>query len=98
MRTQEKRTARVVVRSSSIDTAEAVVGQVTQVNKDTFWPVVKAAGDKTVILDMYTQWYVSVMNLFFFFVNVKLKCFLLNQKMRIEFVLEAIFFLFGVFC
>ncbi|RVW26017.1 Thioredoxin F2, chloroplastic [Vitis vinifera] len=47
--------ARVVVRSSSIDTAEAVVGQVTEVNKDTFWPIVKAAGDKAVVLDMYTQ-------------------------------------------
>ncbi|CAA3002459.1 thioredoxin F-type, chloroplastic-like [Olea europaea subsp. europaea] len=34
----------------------AVVGQVTEVNKDTFWPIVKAAGDKTVVLDMYTQW------------------------------------------
>ncbi|CBI17610.3 hypothetical protein VitviT2T_005421 [Vitis vinifera] len=54
--TQEKRRARVVVRSSSIDTAEAVVGQVTEVNKDTFWPIVKAAGDKAVVLDMYTQW------------------------------------------
>lgn len=35
---------------------EAIVGKVTQVNKDTFWPIVKAAGDKTVVLDMYTQW------------------------------------------
>ncbi|KAM7274134.1 hypothetical protein ACFE04_028798 [Oxalis oulophora] len=32
------------------------VGQVTEVNKDTFWPIVNAAGDKTVVLDMYTQW------------------------------------------
>ncbi|KAI5326845.1 hypothetical protein L3X38_035919 [Prunus dulcis] len=32
------------------------VGQVTEVDKDTFWPIVKAAGDKTVVLDMYTQW------------------------------------------
>ncbi|CAL4925215.1 unnamed protein product [Urochloa decumbens] len=48
------------VRSSSLETtsvgAEAVTGQVTEVNKDTFWPIVKAAGDKVVVLDMYTQW------------------------------------------
>lgn len=36
---------------------EDIVGKVTQVNKDTFWPIVKAAGDKPVVLDMYTQWY-----------------------------------------
>ncbi|KAK6136354.1 hypothetical protein DH2020_029925 [Rehmannia glutinosa] len=38
--------------------AEAVaeVGQVTEVTYETFWPIVKAAGDKTVVLDMYTQW------------------------------------------
>ncbi|XP_050384289.1 thioredoxin F-type, chloroplastic-like isoform X2 [Argentina anserina] len=41
--------------SSSLDTA-ATVGQVTEVDKDTFWPIVNAAGDKTVVLDMYTQW------------------------------------------
>ncbi|KAL2227874.1 thioredoxin F1, chloroplastic-like [Sesamum indicum] len=43
---------------SSLDatTAVAEVGQVTEVTKDTFWPIVKAAGDKTVVLDMYTQW------------------------------------------
>ncbi|KAA8533404.1 hypothetical protein F0562_031162 [Nyssa sinensis] len=41
---------------SSLDTAGPVVGQVTEVTKDTFWPLVKAAGDKTVVLDMYTQW------------------------------------------
>ncbi|XP_021772318.1 thioredoxin F-type, chloroplastic-like [Chenopodium quinoa] len=35
---------------------EAIIGKVTQVNKDTFWPIVNAAGDKTVVLDMYTQW------------------------------------------
>ena len=33
-----------------------MVGQVTEVDKDTFWPLVNAAGDKTVVLDMYTQW------------------------------------------
>uniref|UniRef100_A0A5B7BAG1 Thioredoxin domain-containing protein n=1 Tax=Davidia involucrata TaxID=16924 RepID=A0A5B7BAG1_DAVIN len=41
---------------SSLDTAGPVVGQVTAVTKDTFWPIVNAAGDKTVVLDMYTQW------------------------------------------
>ncbi|KAF5178362.1 Thioredoxin [Thalictrum thalictroides] len=35
---------------------EVVVGQVTEVNKDTFWPLVNASGDKLVVLDMYTQW------------------------------------------
>ncbi|KAL6840386.1 hypothetical protein ACP4OV_030196 [Aristida adscensionis] len=50
------------VRSSSLETTsvgadvEAVTGQVTEVNKDTFWPIVKAAGEKVVVLDMYTQW------------------------------------------
>ncbi|XP_022157062.1 thioredoxin F-type, chloroplastic-like [Momordica charantia] len=42
--------------NSSLETAGATVGQVTEVNKDTFWPIVNAAGDKTVVLDMYTQW------------------------------------------
>ncbi|CAN4105553.1 unnamed protein product [Withania somnifera] len=37
-------------------TATVTVGQVTEVCKDTFWPIVEAAGDKTVVLDMYTQW------------------------------------------
>ncbi|XP_074571191.1 thioredoxin F-type, chloroplastic-like [Curcuma longa] len=45
----------VAVRSS-LDTAVPVVGQVTEVNKDTFWPLVEAAGDRVVVLDMYTQW------------------------------------------
>ncbi|KAF8664967.1 hypothetical protein HU200_054287 [Digitaria exilis] len=49
-----------VVRSSSSETTsievEAVTGQVTEVTKDTFWPIVKAAGDKVVVLDMYAQW------------------------------------------
>lgn len=44
--------------NSSLDMAEPVIGQVTEVNKDTFWPLVQAAGDKTVVLDMYTQWYI----------------------------------------
>ena len=52
----------VRVRCSSLETSAAVssssslVGKVTEVNKDTFWPIVKAATDKTVVLDMYTQW------------------------------------------
>ncbi|XP_042488250.1 thioredoxin F-type, chloroplastic-like [Macadamia integrifolia] len=43
---------------SSLDMAGPVVGQVTAVNKDTFWPLVEAAcaSDKIVVLDMYTQW------------------------------------------
>ncbi|PSR92924.1 Thioredoxin F-type like [Actinidia chinensis var. chinensis] len=55
---ERKQSPSVRVRSS-LDTAGSVVvtvGQVTEVNKDTFWPLVKAAGDKTVVLDMYTQW------------------------------------------
>lgn len=47
-----------VVRCS-LETVNVSVGEVTEVDKDTFWPVVKAAGDKLVVLDMYTQWYVS---------------------------------------
>ncbi|KAK4605726.1 hypothetical protein RGQ29_000144 [Quercus rubra] len=50
---------RVVTRvRSSLDTVGPTVkvGQVTEVDKDTFWPLVKAADDKTVVLDMYTQW------------------------------------------
>lgn len=39
---------------SSVTTA--VIGVVTEVDKDTFWPIVEDAGDKTVVLDMYTQW------------------------------------------
>ncbi|MFS7975482.1 hypothetical protein Hanom_Chr10g00881141 [Helianthus anomalus] len=33
-----------------------VVSMVTKVDKDTFWPIVNVASDKTVVLDMYTQW------------------------------------------
>ncbi|THU56057.1 hypothetical protein C4D60_Mb11t13250 [Musa balbisiana] len=44
---------RAVAARSSLETA---VGQVTEVDKDTFWPLVKAAGDRVVVLDMYTQW------------------------------------------
>ncbi|XP_023872095.1 thioredoxin F-type, chloroplastic isoform X2 [Quercus suber] len=45
---------RVVTRVRS--SLAVKVGQVTEVDKDTFWPLVKAADDKTVVLDMYTQW------------------------------------------
>ncbi|CAL9132570.1 unnamed protein product [Musa acuminata var. zebrina] len=44
---------RAVAARSSLETA---VGQVTEVDRDTFWPLVKAAGDRVVVLDMYTQW------------------------------------------
>ncbi|XP_010525093.1 PREDICTED: thioredoxin F1, chloroplastic-like [Tarenaya hassleriana] len=40
----------------SVETVDVSVGVVTEVNKDTFWPIVKAAGEKIVVLDMYTQW------------------------------------------
>jgi thioredoxin 1 len=62
------------VRSSGIETttsvgaAEAVTGQVTEVNKDTFWPIVEAAGDKVVVLDMYTEWYLQ-----FFFTTIRIR-------------------------
>ncbi|KAL1218088.1 Thioredoxin F2 [Cardamine amara subsp. amara] len=50
-----KRIGSYVVRCS-LETVNVTVGQVTEVDKDTFWPIVKAAGDKIVVLDMYTQW------------------------------------------
>ncbi|KAL3838539.1 hypothetical protein ACJIZ3_023130 [Penstemon smallii] len=53
-RKEKSMSARFRVRASLDAVAE--VGRVTEVNKDTFWPIVKAAGDKTVVLDMYTQW------------------------------------------
>jgi hypothetical protein len=40
-------------------TTELNVGGITEVDKDTFWPIVKSAGEKVVVLDMYTQWYVT---------------------------------------
>uniref|UniRef100_A0A0D9WC89 Thioredoxin domain-containing protein n=1 Tax=Leersia perrieri TaxID=77586 RepID=A0A0D9WC89_9ORYZ len=55
----ETRAVIQVKSGSSSDTATeavAVTGQVTEVNKDTFWPIVKSAGPKVVVLDMYTQW------------------------------------------
>ncbi|XP_042037538.1 thioredoxin F2, chloroplastic-like [Salvia splendens] len=45
----------VAAQSAAVE-AVAEVGKVTAVTKDTFWPIVKAAGDKTVVVDMYTQW------------------------------------------
>ncbi|KAG8380322.1 hypothetical protein BUALT_Bualt06G0003600 [Buddleja alternifolia] len=42
--------------ATASSSAVAEVGKVTEVDKDTFWPIVKAAGDKAVVLDMYTQW------------------------------------------
>ncbi|WOL15572.1 hypothetical protein Cni_G24353 [Canna indica] len=47
------RGGRTVSARSSLETA---VGQVTEVDKDTFWPLLKACGDRVVVLDMYTQW------------------------------------------
>ncbi|XP_010453802.1 PREDICTED: thioredoxin F2, chloroplastic-like [Camelina sativa] len=44
------------VARCSLETVNVSVGQVTEVDKDTLWPIVKAAGDKIVVLDMYTQW------------------------------------------
>ncbi|GMG99941.1 hypothetical protein Nepgr_001781 [Nepenthes gracilis] len=53
----EKR-VRVALVRSSLETVggQNLIGQVTEVGKDDFWPIVKSAGDKTVVLDMYTQW------------------------------------------
>nr|XP_027087760.1 thioredoxin F-type, chloroplastic-like [Coffea arabica] len=50
------RRVRLKAKASLDTTATAAVGQVTEVNKDTFWPIVKAAGEKAVVVDMYTQW------------------------------------------
>lgn len=41
---------------ATVTTTTVTVGQVTEVCKDTFWPIVEAAGEKTVVVDMYTQW------------------------------------------
>ncbi|KAH7571341.1 hypothetical protein JRO89_XS04G0026400 [Xanthoceras sorbifolium] len=51
-----KRNGSAFTVRSSLDTVVPAVGQVTEVSNDTFWPIVEAAGDKTVVLDMYTQW------------------------------------------
>lgn len=52
---KERRLSAAFRVRSSLD-AVAVVGKVTEVNKDTFWPIVNTAGSKIVVLDMYTQW------------------------------------------
>lgn len=57
-----ERGAREVVRRRSAEAASgssvdvATAGGVTEVDKDTFWPFVEEAGEKVVVLDMYTQW------------------------------------------
>ncbi|XP_013618168.1 PREDICTED: thioredoxin F2, chloroplastic [Brassica oleracea var. oleracea] len=51
-----KRIGGSCVARCSLETVNVSVGEVTEVDRDTFWPVVKAAGDKLVVLDMYTQW------------------------------------------
>ncbi|XP_072999833.1 thioredoxin F-type, chloroplastic-like [Typha latifolia] len=48
--------SRTVAVRSSLEIAAPAVGSVTEVNKDTFWPIVETAGEKVVVLDMYTQW------------------------------------------
>ncbi|KAK9146152.1 hypothetical protein Sjap_006055 [Stephania japonica] len=55
---ERRRRGMCAVRSSLETAGPVVVGQVTEVNKDTFWPLVKAAAEeeKIVVLDMYTQW------------------------------------------
>lgn len=55
---KSKKLRSLVKVRSNLET-EVVVGVVTEVDKDTFWPIANAAGDKTVILDMYTQWYAN---------------------------------------
>ncbi|KAH9607703.1 hypothetical protein KSS87_010966 [Heliosperma pusillum] len=57
---------KVRVKCASLDVSVGVntnetdnnkfVGKVTEVNKDTFWPIVNSNQDKTLVLDMYTQW------------------------------------------
>ncbi|KAG0620886.1 hypothetical protein M758_4G252400 [Ceratodon purpureus] len=48
------RSAETASGSTSVEVATA--GGVTEVDKDSFWPFVKDAGEKVVVLDMYTQW------------------------------------------
>ncbi|GAV74366.1 Thioredoxin domain-containing protein [Cephalotus follicularis] len=56
LKKKKKRCSAVFTVRSSLDTVGPTIGQVTEVNKETFWPIVNASGDKTVVLDMYTQW------------------------------------------
>ncbi|KAK1406431.1 hypothetical protein QVD17_41729 [Tagetes erecta] len=48
----------VQVPRPSLETSArtVVIGEVTEVSQDTFWPLVNAAGHKIIVLDMYTQW------------------------------------------
>ena len=56
-RRRTQRAPKTIVRANLEAVAgESLVGTVTEVNKDSFWPIVYGAGDKTVVLDMYTQW------------------------------------------
>lgn len=52
------RAASVVRRSaeSPSGSVEVAVGGITEVGNDTFYPFLKDAGEKVVVLDMYTQW------------------------------------------
>ncbi|KAI5076335.1 hypothetical protein GOP47_0008400 [Adiantum capillus-veneris] len=36
--------------------ASTSVGGVVEVTQETFWPILEAAGDKLVVIDLYTQW------------------------------------------
>ncbi|GLJ27036.1 hypothetical protein SUGI_0530030 [Cryptomeria japonica] len=54
-RNQARRQSGFLARAS-LETVAPTIGKVTEVGKDTFWPAVNAAGDKIVVLDMYTQW------------------------------------------
>ncbi|KAL9248285.1 hypothetical protein vseg_021626 [Gypsophila vaccaria] len=45
-----------VLGANQSDSNSELVGKVTEVNKDTFWPIVHAAQDKVIVLDMFTQW------------------------------------------
>ncbi|CAH9131407.1 unnamed protein product [Cuscuta epithymum] len=49
-------TLKVNASLESTSASAPALGKVTEVNKDTFWPIVEAAGDKPVVVDMYTQW------------------------------------------
>ncbi|KAH7443850.1 hypothetical protein KP509_02G053000 [Ceratopteris richardii] len=46
----------IVTRAAEQTASATEVGGVTEVTQETFWPVMEAAGDKIVVLDLYTQW------------------------------------------
>ncbi|XP_031476977.1 thioredoxin F-type, chloroplastic-like [Nymphaea colorata] len=55
-RTEKRRGARVLASANQdVAGAAAATGVVTEVNGDTFWPIVNAAEGKIVVLYMYTQ-------------------------------------------